>query len=117
MKSFVLQVQGGFWTRKEVCVDEILRVVDRAMDVSTPIKGVVCPPQVSVDSRTTSDILLDYRDEGGRVLLRNGDQKHFCPSLSRCHPVSVYVAAPVVFPSAKHGFINLSHTCTYFCFG
>ena len=80
-----------------------LRVVDRAIDVSTPIKGVVCPPQVSVDSRTTSDILLDYRDEGGRVLLRNGDQKHFCPSLSRCHPVS-----------AKPGFINLSHACTYF---
>ena len=56
MKSFVLQVQGGFWTRKEVRVDwihEILRVVDRAMDVSTPIKGVVCSPQVSVDSRTT----------------------------------------------------------------
>ena len=64
----------------------------------------------SVDSPTMSDILLDYRDEGGRVLLRNGDQKHFGPSLSRCHPVS----APVVFPSAKPGFINLSHTCTYF---
>ena len=98
--------------RKEVCVDwihEILRVVNRAMDVSTLIKGVVCPPQVSVESRTTSDILLDYRDEGGRVLLRNGDQKHFCPSLSQCHPVSVYVAAPVVFPSAKPGFINLSY--------
>ena len=45
-----------------VCVDwihEILRVVDCAMDVSTPIKEVICPPQVSVDSRTTSDILLD----------------------------------------------------------
>ena len=55
MKSFVLQIQGGFWTRKEVRVDwihEILRVVDCAVDVSTPIKGVVCPPQVSVDTHT-----------------------------------------------------------------
>ena len=85
MKSFVLQVQGGFWTRKEVRVDwihEILSVVDRAMDVSTPIKGVVCSPQISVDSRTTSDILLDYRDKGGRVLLRNGTKNIFVrPSL------------------------------------
>ena len=37
-------------------IHEISRVVDRAMDVSTPIKGVVCPPQVSVDSRTASDM-------------------------------------------------------------
>ena len=57
-------------------IHEILRVVDHAMDVSTPIKEIICPPRVSVNSRTTSDILLDYRDEGGRVLLRNGDQKH-----------------------------------------
>ena len=63
-------------------IHKILRAVDCAMDVSTPIKGVACPPQVSVDSRTTSDILLDYRDEGGRVLLRNRDQKHFYLSLS-----------------------------------
>ena len=68
-------------------IHEILSVVDRAMDVSTPIKEVICPPQVSVDSRTTSDILLDYRDEGGRVLLRNGYQNIFvhpslqCPSM------------------------------------
>ena len=93
MKSFVLQVQGGFWTRKEVRVDwihEILRVVDRAMNVSTPIKGVVCPPQVSVDSRTTSDILLDYRDEGGRVLLRNGTKNIFVrPSLDATQCLSM----------------------------
>ena len=95
-------------------IHEILRAVDRAMDVSAPIKGVTCPPQISVDSRTMSDILLDYKNEGGRVLLRNRDQKHFCSSLSRCHLVSVYIVAPVVFPSAKPGFINLSHACTYF---
>ena len=63
-------------------IHKILRAVDHAMDVSAPIKGVACPPQVSVDCRTMSDILLDYRDEGGRVLLRNGDQKHFRPFLS-----------------------------------
>ena len=71
-------------------IHKILRAVDHAMDVSAPIKRVACLPQVSVDSHTMSDILLDYRDEGGRVLLRNGDQKHFCLSLSRCHPVPVY---------------------------
>ena len=98
-------VDSGHW------IHEILRVVDRAMDVSTLTKGVVCPPQVSVDSRTTSDILLDYRDEGGRVSLRNGNQKDFVrPSLDATqHPVSVHVAAPVVLPSAKLCFINLNY--------
>ena len=69
---------------------EILRVVDCAMNVSTPIKGVVCPPQVSVDSGTTSDILLDYRDEGGRVLLRNGTKNIFVrPSLDATQCLSM----------------------------
>ena len=91
-------MDSGHW------IHEILRVVDRAMDVSTLTKGIICPPQVSVDSRTTSDIciLLDYRDEGGRVSLRNWNQKDFVrPSLDATqHPVSVHVVAPVVLPSA-----------------
>ena len=98
-----VRVDSGHW------IHEILRVVDRAMDIPTPIKGAVCTPQVSVDSRTTSDILLDYRDEGGRVSLRNRNQKHFVrPSLNATqHPVSVHIAAPVVLPLTKLGFIYL----------
>ena len=38
-------------------VHKILGVVDCAMDISTPIKGAICLPHVSVNSRTTSDIL------------------------------------------------------------
>ena len=44
-------VESGHWVHK------ILGEVDCAMDISTPIKGVICLPHVSVDSRTTSDIL------------------------------------------------------------
>ena len=97
-------MDSGHW------IHEILRVVDRAMDIPTPIEGVVCTPQVSVDSRTTSDILLDNRDEGGRVSLRNGNKKCFVrpPLDATQHSVSIHVAAPVVLPSAKLGFIDLN---------
>ena len=99
-------MDSGHWIHK------ILRVVDRAVNETTPTQGVIRPPQVSVDRCTRAYILLDDRDEGGRVMSRNGNQKHFVHSSldATQHPVSVHVAAPVVLPFTKLGLVYLNNS-------